>query len=180
MPQRLPIVLTTLDLPLAELAAARLDGELYSVGLGFAPVDEIESPQHRARALRVGRGSRLIAEQLSAAWVWGARSVIPTRLEYCVATGARVTHSSAGWLSIREVVINDSEIVDLDGMLVTSPLRTAIDVARWSEHFEHDDARVIRALMQLGGFGLSDCLTRLDSRKSLPNKNRAIDRLSRC
>lgn len=180
MPQRLPLVLSDLDLPLAELAAARLDGELYRVGSSFAPVDEIESPHHRARALRVGRGSRLIAEQLTAAWVWGARSAIPARLEFCVAIGARVTHSSVGWFTIREVVIGDSDIVDIDGMPVTSPLRTAIDVARWSESFDLDEVRVIRALMRVGGFGRSDCLEQLETRKSLPNKKRAIERLSRC
>jgi hypothetical protein len=177
---RLPQVLSTVDLPLAELAAARLDGELYSIGSAFSPIDEVETPVHRARALRAGTNSRIIAEQSCAAWVWGALATLPSHLEYCVAIGARVAHSNSSWFSIREVVIDDAEIVDVDGMLVTSPLRTAVDLARWSEEFDHTRSRVISGLMLIGAFGLSDCIEQLERRKSLPNKKRALERLSRC
>jgi hypothetical protein len=180
MPQRLPLVLSTTDLPLAELGAARLDGDLYAVGPSFAPVDEIESPLHRACALRANAPPRLIAEQSCAAWIWGARTALPAHLEFCVPTGARVTHSNAGWYSVREVVIDDHEILNIGGMPVTSPIRTVLDVARWSEQFGLVEVHAIRALMRIGGFVASDCVDQFESRKSLPGKKRAIDRLSRC
>ena len=52
---RLPMVLGTDDLPIAELCAARLDGELFAIDDGWAPVDEPDLPAFRAAvvALRV-------------------------------------------------------------------------------------------------------------------------------
>ena len=45
---RLPPVLDTHDLPLAELCAARLDGELFAIDDGWAPLDEPDLPAFRA------------------------------------------------------------------------------------------------------------------------------------
>jgi len=174
MPLRLPPVLSPVDLPEAELSAARLDGELFRVGDCFSPIDEIENPVHRARALSAGLSDRLIAEQTSAAWIWGAQSTPPQQHQLCVAIDARVGRFGGGRLAVREVVIEPSEVVSLDGMLVTVPLRTAVDLARFGTTF---DASVVNSLMRIGGFTVADCLADLDRRRNLPNKRRAQQRL---
>lgn len=171
---RLPPVLTPDDLPAPELYAARLDGVLFRVGGCFAPVDEIEQPRHRAAAVHAGRSSRLIAEQLSAAWVWGALDTPPQRHQFCVATEARVSHDPAPWVSLREVVIDADEVVDFDGALVTNPTRTLVDLARFAEAF---DPAIAHGLVVAGG-SLDDAVGMILSRRNLPNKHTALARLS--
>jgi hypothetical protein len=178
MPLRLPPVLSRHDLPIAELAAARLDGELYRIDDCFSPVDEIEQPRHRARALGARLRDRLIAEQRSAAWIWGAIDSPPTHHELCAAIGARVRPPGVSWMTVREVVISPDEIATIEGILVTTPLRTAVDLARFSDTFESREAQIIRRLMRSGGFDIADCLDSMDRRRNLPNKRQAAHRLS--
>ena len=70
-------VLSPGPLPLAQLHAARLDGELFTVDERFSPVDEVETAWLRARALRSVAGSRMIAELDSAMWVHGLLALPP-------------------------------------------------------------------------------------------------------
>ena len=177
MTQRLPVVLSAADLPLAELLAARLDGELFRVDDCFAPVDEIEQPRHRAEALRAGLPERLIAEQHSAAWIWGALDTPPRRHELCVAMGARVSHVGVTRSSVREVVIEPWEIETVGGMRVTNPLRTVVDLARFSATFGDSEERISRWLALSSGFGFADCIDDLNRRRNLPNKRQAAERL---
>lgn len=173
---RLPSVLTTLDLPLPELHAARLDGDLFGLDTGFAPVDEIETAQHRALVVHAGLPARVIAEQRSAAWIWGAGPA-PARHEVCVAIGARARIADPRSTVVREVVITAEEIVELDGLAVTSPLRTVLDLARFSTHFGDSERRTISALMADHAFDLADCRSELDRRRNLPLKRLAHERL---
>ncbi|MCU1440394.1 MAG: hypothetical protein JWP85_1391 [Rhodoglobus sp.] len=178
MPVRLPPVLSRHDLPIAELAAARLDGELFRIDDCFSPVDEIEQPRHRARALGARLRDRLIAEQRSAAWIWGALDSPPSHHELCAAIGARVRPPGASWMTVREVVISPDEIASIEGTLVTAPLRTAIDLARFSDTFGSREVQIVRRLMRSGGFGVTECLESMDRRRNLPNKRQATRRLS--
>lgn len=180
MPHRLPPVLSHSDLPIAELCAARLDGELFAVDGCFSPVDEIEQPSHRAAALRAGEPHRLIAEQLSAAWVWGALDAPPAHHQFCVATGARVNRPPARWMTLREVVINDQDIVALGDALVTSRARTVVDLARFSTTFGAAEELVVRRLLTGRRPLLDDAVTTIRRRRNLPNKRLAIERLDRC
>lgn len=179
MIERLPSVLSTIDLPWAELLAARLDGDLYTVDECFAPVDEIEQPRHRAAALRSQCADRVIAEKRSAAWIWGALDRPPARHELCVAIGARVTAPAETWLTVREVVIAASELTTIGDMQLTTRLRTAVDILRFSPAFGPEEAQIVRCLMRDGGFGIQDCVADLTSRRNLPHKRRALDRLTR-
>jgi len=172
----LPPVLSADDLPAPELGAARLDGEVFAVGECFAPVDEIEQPGHRAAAVHAGQSGRLIAEQLTAAWVWGALDSAPLHLQFCVATGARVSHSPARWMTVREVVIEPDEIVAFGPALVTSPLRTVVDLVRFAEVFGDREVEVVRRL----GASLTDAARLIGERRNLPNKRRALARLRLC
>ena len=177
---RLPPVLSPDDLPAAELYAARLDGDVFGLGDCFAPVDEVEQPSHRAAATHAGLSDRLIAEQLSAAWVWGALDVAPRHRQFCVATGARVSHSPARWMTLREVVIDSDEIVDLLGNAVTSPLRTVVDLVRFSEAFGSVESRAVQRLVLGSHVSLAEASESIERRRNLPNKRRALARLRLC
>ncbi|MDJ0335212.1 hypothetical protein QMG83_08235 [Salinibacterium sp. G-O1] len=186
MPRTLQPVLSDADLPVAELWAARIDGELFRLGDCFTPIDEVEQPSHRARAVfsatsdfAAHRG-RLIAEQLSAAWIWGATGAPPVRHQFCVAMASRTGRDLPRSISLREVVIEDCDIVILGGCRVTTALRTIIDLARFSETFEGQDARAVSSLMHLSGITLESSVEQMNSRRNLPGKHRAIQRLSRC
>lgn len=180
MSRRLPAVLSSADLPAPELAACRLDGEVYAIDRCFVPVDTVEQPRHRALAARVGLSDRMIAERASAAWIWGAKRTPPRTHQFCVVLGARVSHSAATWLSVREVVLAGDDVVSLDGLRVTSPLRTALDLARFSSEFAAEERAMVRALAVLDSFDLAICLERLDVKRNLPNKRRAVERLLSC
>lgn len=178
MPQRLPPVLSCLDLPLPELLAARLDGELFRIDDCYAPVDEIEQPSHRARALAAGLPDRFIAERHSAAWIWGALDLPPARHELCVAIGARTRSPGGSHRQVREVVIEPHEMTILGGLQVTAPLRTAIDLARFSTTFGAAEVHIVRWLMAHHGFTVADCLAEMARRRNLPNKRQAGRRLA--
>jgi hypothetical protein len=178
MSLRLPLVLSERDLPLPELLAAGLDGEVFRVGGAFAPVDEIVNPAHRAHAILDLAPARYIAEQHSAAWVWGALGMPPLTHEFCVNIGARVTGSPARRHRVREVVIERREITVFGDVSVTTPLRTALDLARFSDRFGADEARATLELMRLADFSVDDCLAELNGRRNLPNKRQAIQRLT--
>ena len=174
---RLPPVLTTDHLPLAELCAARLDGELFPLDACFCPIDEPDLPALRAAAIVTHLPGRLIAEQNSAAWILGALWSPPLRHEFCTDISARARPSNVATARVREVVIAPEEIVRVGGLDVTTPLRTAIDLARCRPEFGDAERQTVARLMDIGRFGLQECREALDARRNLPNKRLAIERL---
>ncbi|MEO6943589.1 MAG: type IV toxin-antitoxin system AbiEi family antitoxin [Lacisediminihabitans sp.] len=178
MSPRLPSVLSRLNLPEAELYAARLDGEVFAIDDCFSPIDEIEGSGHRARSLLPTPSMRLVAERETAAWVLGAVNRPPTRHQFCTTVSARVRVSSGLRLDVREVVLDNTEILVIDGLRVTTPLRTAIDLARFSADFGYRESVMVAALMTLGAFGVEDCADSMNRRKNLPRKQHALARIS--
>jgi len=166
-------VLTTADLPACELRSLVLDGEVFVVDDGVSPIDEVPGPRLRAIALGRTLAERLIVEQYSAAWVWGALFTPPLKHQVCADIAARSRPTPALRLDVREVVIDDSDLRRVGGIRVTSPRRTAIDLAR----FAPDGStvrRVISRLMVIGDFTALDCIRVMDSRRNLPAKRRAL------
>lgn len=178
MTRLLPSVLSRLDLPEAELHAARLDGELFAVDECFAPVDEIAESHGRGRALAMLLPPRLIAEQRTAAWVLGAQHDAPVQHELCADSAARYRCLGLPRLTVREVVLDDGDTLLRGGIRVTTPLRTAIDLARISEDFGEAEKAIVVRLSTIGGFVLADALAYLDRRRGLPRKVRAAERLT--
>lgn len=178
MPLSLPAVLTPFDLPLAELTAARLDGELCRLGDGYAPIDIPDSPAHRAASLRPGLHDRIIAEQHTAAWIWGAVDRMPQPARFAVAIGARVGRVLGGAALVREVVIGPEETASVAGLTVTTPLRTALDLVRASRFGAPEEDLVVE-LARRAGFGVADLRTAIESRRNLPHKHEAETRLRR-
>jgi hypothetical protein len=176
---RLSPVLSRTDFAEAELCSLRLDGEVYRVDDCAAAIDEIESAAQRAAALRRQLPDRLIAERLSAAWVWGALADPPAIHEVCSDIEARTRPTVQPALRIREVVIDGDEVAWLAGIQVTTPLRTAIDLARFSATWSLELSRTISRLMAIGQFTAAQCSTAMNRRRNLPGKVVALERLAR-
>jgi hypothetical protein len=156
----------------------RLDGEIYELADGWCAIDELEGPEHRAAAVLGGRSPRLIAELGSAAWIWGAAATLPRTTEFCVDLGARARLSPSPRVRVRELVLDSGDRVELDGVAVTSPLRTAVDLARFRDSPSGDESVAIVTLAGIGDFGLEQCRELLNRRRNLPEKRRALQRLS--
>lgn len=182
MSQRLPAVLSHHDLPQAELNAALLDGEVYAVDECFSPIDEIDQRSHRALALasllpEQLLPERLIAEQRTAAWVLGALARPPFHHQFCAAIDARVRPSGMIRVTVREVVIDETDLLECASLRVTTPLRTVVDLARFSPSFGDEEVRLVKNLMSLDRFGVEECKAMLDRRQNLPAKRLAHQRI---
>ena len=174
---RLPTVLGTDHLPLAELCAARLDGELFAIDQGWAPVDEPDLPAFRAMVMSLRAPRSLIIERLSAAWVHGALDAPPTVAQFCVPLDARIAVIDRPRTLVREVRIGDDEIVWFGELRCTSPIRTAFDLLRDPSLDEGVVVGVV-ADLQFERPALAAALhERLDSAVRMPHKAAARRRL---
>ena len=176
---RLPAVLDTDDLPLAELCAARLDGELFAIDDGWAPVDEPDLPGFRAAvtALRVPRA--LIIERMSAAWVHGAIVAPPPVAQFCVPLSARIAVIGDQRATVREVRIDDGEVTRFGDIRCTTPVRTAFDLLRDPTLDESHAVRAVAALLAARPALGDDVRDRLASATRMPHKTAALARLGR-
>ena len=180
MPQRLQSVLSESDFPLSELCALVLDGEAWWVDGCVTSIDEANGPLVRAAALAQLIPAGLVAEQHSAAWIWGALVSPPARHEVCAPTSARKRPPFDSGLNVREVVILHSDIAVLAGIAATTPTRTAIDLARFVEEWTDEESRIVTELMALGECTVIDCARAMNRRRNLPNKKLALERLALC
>lgn len=132
------------QLSASELQCAVFDGELVALGEGFLPIDAPETAFARAASLApVVLDSRVIISDRSAAWVWGWGTV-PRNVTTCVSISARIPSPDRRRLCAREVVIDQHEQIVLGEVVVTSPLRTLLDLAR------HDAGSDLAALLERG------------------------------
>jgi hypothetical protein len=177
MPVRLPPVLTDGDLPEPELRAAALDGQVYAVGDSWRSVAEIDDHVGRAIAVGFALGAGVVAAERTAAWVWGARGPAPLPHSGLVVSPARVKHRGRGSV-IRQVVIDDDEIVTVHGVAVTTPVRTVVDLAR-RDDWAPQDERAARDVSRQQGVTSADAITVFDRRGRLPHRMRTVDRLER-
>ena len=174
---KLPAVLGTDDLPLAELCAARIDGDLYAIDEGWAPIDEPDLPGLRAAviALRVSRS--LIIERLSAAWVHDALDTPPRTAQFCVPHGSRIAAITDRRVTIREVVLTADEFVELGGVRCTTPARTAFDLLRETALPDAESERIVTRLLASRPRLEAQIRERLDRARRMPHRARALVRL---
>ena len=126
----LPAALTSADLPLTELHCARLDGEVFEVAGAWCPVDAHDGPETRAAALVSISPRHAVAERMTAAWVYGLTAE-PNRHQFCVDVSARTRKPLGSSIELREVRLGVQDARALGPQLITTALRTAIDLARW-------------------------------------------------
>ena len=173
----LPSILTTDDFPETELQALALDGDVYRLDRAFCSIAEFDEPWRRATALsdllavdlRAGQGA---AAGRTAAWVWGALGVAPTPHEVYA---SRPVLSGRG-VDVRHIAVPEVDVVDFGPVRVTSPARTALDLAR-SVRWSADDAAAVRSLVTDHRLDLHDLLADV-GRAGRPHSRRARQRLA--
>jgi len=119
----------------------------------------------------------MIAERLTAAWIWGALDGPPAKHELCVSLGARARASSRFRVTVREVVIDADEVVTFDAVRVTEPTRTLVDIVRFAPVITSELAITLNRLATIGGVNELACRGALERRKNLPNKTVAWQRI---
>ncbi len=174
---RLSPILRTDDFPSTELSALRLDGVVYPLGDSYCVIDEVSDVRLRATSLVPVLSTRLIAARLSAAWVWGAIASAPARPQVCVAAHARRRPAATARVTVHEAVLTAADVVTVAGIGITTPRRTAIDIARFSLRFGTPEATCGALLMRLAGFSAAECIDEMERNRNLPNKIRAARRL---
>ncbi|MDM7890198.1 type IV toxin-antitoxin system AbiEi family antitoxin [Curtobacterium caseinilyticum] len=173
-----PHLLTSDDWPEAELRAAVLAGELVPVGQCWASPAEPQLPALRAAAHAWGLPDRrLVASGRSAAWIWGGTSRPPAVSEVSIPPTIRVRVDAD--VRLREVRLDPSDVVDLDGVRVTTPLRTAVDLLRAPGTSEPGAITALQGLLGAGVVSAGDVRARLDALGTIPMARQAARRFDR-
>lgn len=157
-----------------ELRSGVLDGDLARVGDAFAPIDLPIGPVERAAAIApiVPRG--LAVAELAAAWVWGAAATAGSpAILYARPRGTRPPSELPG-AHVREVLLRADDLVVLGSTRVTSPLRTAVDLARLPP--DAFDEFALQRLAREHGFGRTALLAAIAARPRLPGRRIAAAR----
>ncbi|AIY00579.1 hypothetical protein ART_0980 [Arthrobacter sp. PAMC 25486] len=165
---------------LAELHAMKLDGVLAAViGEAFRSTTQEETPGHRAAALvhhiPAAMAPRAVLGQLSAAWVYGCApppTVIALLQNH---EGKSASLPPFSGCTLRQVYLSPQEVLSIGGVLVTSPLRTALDVARTAP--EALARAVLEALSRESAFrcSLGRIRQALQAATHVPGKLRGLD-----
>ena len=150
---------------------------------GYTLPDVAASPQMRARAAANAVPSairqRVVAGRMTAAWIYGCANE-PDRLALLVDAKRRISSlRNTRGCSLHEVRLGPCDVVSLGGLMVSSPLRTALDIAL------HVDAqRALPALEALLSRPENDVRLRLlvlaiEATPRVPHKRSALEKLAR-
>ena len=149
---------------------------------GYALPDVAASPQMRARAAATAVPAairqRVVAGRMTAAWIYGCAGE-PDRLALLVDAKRRISSlRNTRGCTLHEVRLGPFDVVSLGGLMVSSPLRTALDIAL------HVDAeRALPALEALLSRPEKDVRLRLlvlaiESSPRVPHKRSALEKLA--
>ena len=150
-------------LPLAELFALCLDGQVFRVGDAFAAIGTPDGPELRAAAFARSAPGWTVADRGSAAWIHGTRASPPPLPQVCV-PGARRGRVSSALVDASHRTLAAEETVTVGPALVTTPLRTALDLVCDPGRFGPQEAFEVRRLLTLASAGVEDLSERLDAR----------------
>jgi hypothetical protein len=158
-------------LSVAELSAARLDGDLVELGDAYIPADAIETRGLRAGSLRNTLGVTFAATHLSAAWIHGGVDEPPARHTVQRAVSRRVNHVLSRRIVYRDTHVALDDLLLIGGVWVTTPARTLVDLARVD-----DDVHACAARQMAERFpGLcAEAITWLKGSGILPHKRPAL------
>ncbi len=177
MTNRLGFLLSDDDLPATELRCACIDGELVAVGDGWSPLDEPVGARHRATAAALLVPGRAIAERMTAAWIFGVAPE-PRQHQFCVDAAFRTHVPPSSRIRLREVSCPDADTLRVGDVRVTTPLRTALDLARHGGTDEPALARAIAGVLEYGGITPEALAFRLDSYANAPHTRLARRRIN--
>lgn len=166
-----------------ELQAMAVDGVVTRLfQRGYLPPGARATPQLRARAAALiippAVRARVVAGRMTAAWIYDGTQE-PDRLALLVDAGHRVSGlRSMRGCTLHEVRLGPFDVVNFGGLLVSSPLRTALDIAL---HVEADRAvPALRALLARPELGVRLRLLRVavEASPRLPHKKAALEKLA--
>lgn len=167
-----------------ELQAMAGDGVLSQFHqYGYALPGVAPSPQMRARAaansVPAAIRQRVVAGRMTAAWIYGCAGE-PDRLALLVDAKRRISSlRNTRGCTLHEVRLGPCDVVSLGGLMISSPLRTAVDIAL------HVDAqRALPVLKALLSRPQNDVRPRLlvlaiESTPRVPHKRSALEKLAR-
>lgn len=157
-------------LSLAELTAARLDGDVVELGDAYIPADAVETRTLRAGSLMGLLGDTLAATHLSAAWVHGALPEPPAHHTVQRAVARRLHRVPVRHLVYRDLAVDEADLETIGGVRITTRSRTLADLCRVADDSHTRAAR----LLAENDPGLIDAaIERLDQ-GALPHKRAAI------
>ncbi|MCP1414260.1 hypothetical protein [Paenarthrobacter sp. A20] len=166
-----------------ELQSMAFDGILLPLyGKSYASPGIAVTHRLRARAAALTVPERIrtkvVAGRLTAAWIYGCANP-PEHLSLLVDAKHRISSLRGSTAcSLHEVRLGQMDVVSLGGMLVSSPLRTAADIAL---HVESDRALpALRRLLDKEDLGVRLRLLTLavEAVPRVPHKRRALETLS--
>lgn len=137
-------------LPMVELLALCLDGQVYRVGDAFASADTPDGPELRAHAFARSAPAWAVADRGPAAWIHGTRASPPSVAQVCVPA----SHRGGGTLTRLDTAyrtLAPDETVNVADIRVTTPLRTAHDLLCTPGRFADAEALEVRHLLVLAG-----------------------------
>ncbi|WP_240720790.1 type IV toxin-antitoxin system AbiEi family antitoxin [Pseudarthrobacter sp. NamE2] len=167
-----------------ELQSLASDGLLVRLNQhGYTLPGVLASPQLRARAaagaVPAAVRQRVVAGRMTAAWIYGCAAE-PDRLALLVDTKRRVSSlRNTRGCSLHEVKLGPFDVVSLGGLMVSSPLRTALDIAL---HVDTESA--VPTLAGLLARPQNDVRLRLlvlaiEASPRVPHKKAALEKLAR-
>jgi hypothetical protein len=162
---------------LAELTAARLDGEVVALDECFLTLDTPRSPETCGASLRAIVGDHAVAESVSALWIYGLVHSPPRIHTVCIDRQNRASTPHNLRVAVRETRFLPGDIVRIGGMAVTTPIRTVYDLLR-AERFTGIERGCTRALIDRFELDEDACRTRLEAVSNLPGRSRALIRLN--
>ena len=110
--------------------AVKMRRGVFVGGGGWASVNDRDRYLLRMRAVAATRSSTPIFSHYSAAVIWGLPIIGQWPHEVHLLAGRRGGLHSKNGVAIHHDRLDDADIVEVDGMLVTSLARTLIDLAR--------------------------------------------------
>jgi hypothetical protein len=166
-----------------ELQSLAADGVLAQFHQhGFTLPEAPASPQLRARAaanaISAAVRQRVVAGRMTAAWIYGCAAE-PDKLALLVDAKRRISglRNTRG-CTLHEVRLGPFDVVSMGGLMVSSPLRTAVDIAL---HVEAP--RALPALQGLLARPEKDVRLRLlvlaiEATPRVPHKRAALEKLA--
>ncbi|WP_285246178.1 type IV toxin-antitoxin system AbiEi family antitoxin [Pseudarthrobacter sp. efr-133-R2A-89] len=165
---------------LQSLAADGLLARLHQHGYTLPGMPA--SPKLRARAaaavVPAAVRQRVVAGRMTAAWIFGCAAE-PDRLALLVDTKRRVSSlRNTRGCTLHEVKLGPLDVISLGGLMVSTPLRTALDIAL---HVEAE--RALPALTALlarpqQDVGLRLLVRAIEATPRVPHKRAALEKLA--
>jgi hypothetical protein len=166
------------DLSPSELRAMTLDGEVWALGRQHIPISTPLDFASRLSAATPLFTDGLVVVGLAAAWVWGCMTEAPIRWEVARADGSRVGIAIPTDVRIRDLIWGDRDIVHTRTGMVSSVVRTVLDLARYESGLpESRILEILRNFELTQNGALNRARSRLNESAHLPYKDRAISRL---